>query len=220
MPDWLPAYQQRRSVLVDTSGFSAVDFFKLYFPDDAIQLICTETNRYAEQFFDGANELGPHSRFNKWFETSPTEISAMLAMQISMGICAKPTIAEYWNGFWLTKTDMSSIMTRNRYQLLQTFLHMCNNTERIERGAVGHNPLFKIQALLDLTEPLYQRYFQPARDISIDESMIKFKGRISFKQYMPAKPTKWGFKNFVLCDSKTGYALTAQALRWTCFFST
>ena len=27
------------------------------------------------------------------------------------------------------------------------------------------------------------------------------------RQYMPAKPTKWGFKNFVVSDSKTGYAL-------------
>ena len=27
------------------------------------------------------------------------------------------------------------------------------------------------------------------------------------RQYIPAKPTKWGFKNFVVSDSKTGYAL-------------
>ena len=27
------------------------------------------------------------------------------------------------------------------------------------------------------------------------------------RHYMPAKPTKWGFKNFVVSDSKTGYAL-------------
>jgi hypothetical protein len=71
----------------------------------------------------------------------------------------------------------------------------------------GYNPLFKIQPLLDIIEPLCERYYQPGQSLSVDESMIKFKGRIYFRQYMPAKPTKWGFKKFVLCDSKTGYAL-------------
>ena len=41
--------------------------------------------------------------------------------------------------------------------------------------------------------------------MSIDESMIGFKGRLSFLQYMPKKPTKWGMKAYVLADSKTGY---------------
>jgi hypothetical protein len=37
--------------------------------------------------------------------------------------------------------------------------------------------------------------------------MIKFKGRIFFRQYLPAKPTKWGIKTFALCESNTGYGL-------------
>ena len=35
--------------------------------------------------------------------------------------------------------------------------------------------------------------------------MVKFKGRLSFRQYMPAKPTKWGVKLWSLCESTTGY---------------
>ena len=42
--------------------------------------------------------------------------------------------------------------------------------------------------------------------MSLDESMTGFKGGITFKQYMPKKPTKWGLKAFVLADSATGYA--------------
>ena len=44
-------------------------------------------------------------------------------------------------------------------------------------------------------------------ELSIDESMIKFKGRIFFRQYLPAKPTKWDIKTFALCESNTGYGL-------------
>ena len=43
--------------------------------------------------------------------------------------------------------------------------------------------------------------------MAIDEGMIGYKGRLSFKQYMPAKPTKYGIKLFAICDSVTGYCL-------------
>ena len=35
--------------------------------------------------------------------------------------------------------------------------------------------------------------------------MIKFKGRLGFHQYLPAKPTKWGIKLWALCEAITGY---------------
>ena len=43
------------------------------------------------------------------------------------------------------------------------------------------------------------------KELSIDESMVSFKGGLIFKQYAPKKPTKWGMKAFVLADSQTGY---------------
>ena len=35
--------------------------------------------------------------------------------------------------------------------------------------------------------------------------MVKFKGRSSFKQYLPAKPIKRGYKIWCICDSVTAY---------------
>ena len=49
--------------------------------------------------------------------------------------------------------------------------------------------------------------FIPGTHLSIDEGMIKYNGRISFKKYMPMKPIKRGFKFFSICDSITGYCL-------------
>lgn len=34
---------------------------------------------------------------------------------------------------------------------------------------------------------------------------MKFKGRLTLKQYMPKKPIKRGFKIWARCDSATGY---------------
>ena len=47
--------------------------------------------------------------------------------------------------------------------------------------------------------------YQPSNNISIDERMVRNKGRYAFRQYIKDKPTKWGMKFWVLADSLTGY---------------
>jgi len=37
--------------------------------------------------------------------------------------------------------------------------------------------------------------------------MIAFKGRLSFRQYMPAKPTKYGIKVWIAADAKNGFVV-------------
>lgn len=37
--------------------------------------------------------------------------------------------------------------------------------------------------------------------------MIGFKGSHTLKQYLPMKPTKWGFKTYLLYESSTGYTV-------------
>lgn len=42
--------------------------------------------------------------------------------------------------------------------------------------------------------------YHPKQHISVDERMVATKVRLAIKQYMKAKPTKWGLKFFVLAD--------------------
>ena len=51
----------------------------------------------------------------------------------------------------------------------------------------------------------FQKHFKLGTNVSIDESMIKFKGKSSLKQYLPSKPIKRGYKVWCLADSLTGY---------------
>ncbi|KAJ8926259.1 hypothetical protein NQ314_021380 [Rhamnusium bicolor] len=43
--------------------------------------------------------------------------------------------------------------------------------------------------------------------LSIDESLVLFKGRLAFRQYIPSKRHRFGIKLFMLCDSKTRVCL-------------
>ena len=39
----------------------------------------------------------------------------------------------------------------------------------------------------------------------MDEGLVKFNGRLSFKQYMPMKPDKFGIKVWMLADADNYY---------------
>jgi hypothetical protein len=47
--------------------------------------------------------------------------------------------------------------------------------------------------------------FHTQEEQTIDEGMIAFKGRLSFKQYLPAKPTKFGIKVWERASPYNGY---------------
>lgn len=54
----------------------------------------------------------------------------------------------------------------------------------------------------------YISSYNSNKKLCVDESMLKFKGCLFFKQYLPSKPsTKWSIKIWSLCDSRTGFLL-------------
>ena len=85
------------------------------------------------------------------------------------------------------------------------FLHLNDSATQPQRGDPGYDKLYKVRPFLDIILENFKRHFQPFQHISIDESMISFKGRLCFIQYLPNKPHKWGIKAWVLADAKTGY---------------
>ncbi|KAK2704603.1 hypothetical protein QYM36_016860 [Artemia franciscana] len=58
-----------------------------------------------------------------------------------------------------------------------------------------------IRPLLDKLSPSFQRTYKPTREQAVNESKVKFKECIDFKQYMPMKPIKQGDKIWVREDT-------------------
>ena len=94
----------------------------------------------------------------------------------------------------------------DRFSLIMKFLHLADNKKYIPKGQPGHDPLFKIQSLLEPLITNFQQSYTLHHEVSVDEAVVGFKGRLSFIQYLPNKPTKWGMKSYVLAASSTGYA--------------
>ena len=72
-------------------------------------------------------------------------------------------------------------------------------------GSPSHDKIYKIRPLLECITQAFRSVYTPRQNLSIDETIISFKGRLSWIQYMPKKPHKWGIKAWALADSSNGY---------------
>lgn len=87
-----------------------------------------------------------------------------------------------------------STMTRNRFEQLLAHIHLANN-----ETADDSNRLYKIDTFIQYFNRRCQEIYRPGKKICIDESLIPFRGRIIFRQYIPNKRHRYGIKIFKLC---------------------
>ena len=85
------------------------------------------------------------------------------------------------------------------------FLHLNDGEKQPARGHPSFDRLYKVRPFLEKLIRNFKEAYIPSQDLSVDESIIGFKGRLSWIQYLPKKPTKWGIKAWVLADGSNGY---------------
>ena len=190
-----------------SSGVSAGDCFGRFFTDEVWDLLVTETNRYANQ----CRAQSTSRTQRPWHDVTKEEMKAFVGMLMVMGICKLPRLELYWSTTHpLLTPDLKKVMTLLRFQQIWRFFHLNDSSQQVAYGQPGYDPLYKVRSLLDLVSPKLESEYHPHEQLCVDEAMIQFKGRLGFKQYMKAKPTKWGIKVFVLSDSTNGYVYRFQ----------
>ena len=96
-------------------------------------------------------------------------------------------------------------MSQRRFEIIMKFLHFSDAKKQPQRGHQDFDKLYKIRGFVEALVHNFQTTYIPEQNLSIDESIIGFKGRLSWIQYLPKKPTKWGMKAWVLAESCSGY---------------
>lgn len=187
-------------------------YFSNIFTDDIIQNIVHETNRYAtENVIRGRKGVKEYRNSKNWTETTITEIKAFIGCLIIMGIHKLPSLSCYWKSDpYLSVSAIQEVMTSKRFKKLLENLHLNNNSSALPRGDQNHDKLHKLRPLIDNLNSNILKHYDHSSFLSVDESMIPFKGRSNLKQYMPQKPIKRGYKVWCLADSVTGYILNFE----------
>lgn len=174
-----------------------LEAFQLFMSEDLFQLIVTETNRYAESVIRNMPNISRSSRMSKWTDTNLEEMGRFFGITIWMGLCKRSILAKYWSTDPLYKNMVSKTMSRNRFEIILRMLHFSDNSL-----AKSNDRQAKIRPLLFVLEQNFQSVYTLGPEIVIDETMVPWRGRLLFKQYIPGKKHKYGVKLFKICNPK------------------
>ena len=96
------------------------------------------------------------------------------------------------------------LSSRDRFFELKKYIYFYD-PEHVLTEEEKKDPLYRVRHFYDTVVQKFNAMFNCGREISVDEAMIPFKGRLSIKVCMPDEPVEFGVKLFMLCDFKTGY---------------
>ena len=94
----------------------------------------------------------------------------------------------------------SNNVWRRIYHILRC-LHFHDNVE------IVNHPLVKIKSVIGHVQSKFSAVLTPGKNLCIDESLLLWKGRLRFKQYIPLKRNRFGIKLYMIVDCETGFVL-------------
>ena len=178
-----------------------VEYFRIFFDGELVSDIKNHTNAYADELIAKGTKT---KTLAGWVRTTTNEIYSFLAIIILMGVVVKKSIKDYWSCRPIVKTPFfGEVFSRKRFLELLRVLHFTS-------ASVVHDSadrLRKIRPIMSFLQSRFSEVFLPSRNLCIDESLLLWKGRLLFKQYIPNKRNRFGIKLFVLCDCQTRYIL-------------
>lgn len=147
--------------------------------------LVVETNRYALQ-----------DKNNHTFQITESEMRNFVGLLLLSGYNIRLNIRDYWSkSFDLECKAFAECMSRSRFLHIKSFLHVAN-TE-----SLGKNKMAKITPFYEVLNESLRTFGVLHENLSIDESMVPYFGRHSCKQFIRAKPIRFGYKLWVIASS-------------------
>lgn len=181
--------QSENRVKEDLKDLSPVQIFEKLFDDEVCQLIVNFSNLYASQ----------NNRHT--FSLTVAELKTFFGILILSGYHKLPREGMYWSLDEDIGVDVvSKAMSRNRFREIKRNLHLVDNNDAPNTT----DKMFKVRKLADMLMKKFCQWNVFHELISVDESMVKYFGHHSAKQFIRGKPVRFGYKNWVAASS-SGY---------------
>jgi hypothetical protein len=178
---------------------SALDFFARCFPAEAIALLVTHTNRAAEM----RRQSRVSARASEaWRAVDEQEMRALIGTVLLMSSAPMDDIHRFWStrfGY----APVQRVWSRDRF--LDIYGVLSAGEEGAATGTTADRTA-AVRELFELTNRAYASSAAAGAIVTIDESMIAFRGDHEAVMMMPAKPIKIGFKAWSLA-TPSGYIL-------------
>ncbi|PAA73384.1 hypothetical protein BOX15_Mlig019614g1 [Macrostomum lignano] len=179
-------------------------FLGLFLSDSLFEDLAMWTNRRAWAAIHSLDADDLPVSFLQWNECSANEVKKLIGMYLYMGSNKKTEMNDYWSTGSYHSTpyfQAPEALSRDRFKQLLGFLRFYDCLEDPTPG----DPLYKIRPFLNNLRDTCVNIYRPDEEISVDESLVLYKGRLGFKQYIPTKRARYGIKVYCACESETGY---------------
>ena len=145
-------------------------------------------------------------------QTDRAEMLTLLAVLILIGIINKPRLTMCWSKDSIHATPIfNQVMRRDRFLLLLLrFLHFADNAQ-YNPADPDRDKLYKLRSIINMIKDRCCRVYSPGKCLSSNESLVLFKGSLSFKQYISSKRARFGIKLYHLC--------TSNGIFWTSLYT-
>ena len=167
------------------AGLTVWSSFELVF-DDIIELLIEQTIIYGTRDKNKAN-----------FSVSKEEMSNFIGLLFLSGYNIRKSQKDYWSiDPDLGCSTFRETMSRNRFDEIKSCFHAADNN-----SLAPDTRMAKVKPLYDLVNEKLLQFDVVHESLSIDEAMVPYYGRHSCKQFIKAKPIRFGFKIWVLASA-------------------
>lgn len=178
-------------------------FFELFFDEKLMDIIVEQTNKYHNSIPVRCRDSNKRKHQKAWEAVDRKEMYVFLATFMLMSAVKKSKMQEYWSKDPLIETPIfRKIIPRDRFLAILRALHFNDNEKQI-----SGDRLYKIRPVMELLKERFSLYINAYKNLAIDESLMLWKGRLCFKQFIASKRHRFGVKLFILCDCETGAIL-------------
>ncbi|KAJ8710273.1 hypothetical protein PYW07_009639 [Mythimna separata] len=184
----------------EVAGVNPIDYFNFFFSEDFLSMICTETNAQAQRLLnnrpsrEGPGRRKDFSRITGWKPIIVPELKIFLGLLFHMGTIQLSRLQDYWKKDRLFSMPIfGQQMSRNRFLLIMRCLHFTSEEE-------SEDPLFKVRSIIDYFNNKMTECYYPGKELSLDESMVLWRGRLAFCQFIKNKRHKYGIKLYMLTE--------------------
>jgi hypothetical protein len=189
------------NIFTGRSGFrkglnpqSRKEAFEVFF-ENCIDCAIHNTNKFGERV---SREKG-----KKWCKVDSDEMCAFIGLHLLAGAykAAHRHTEELWSqsdGHPLYRATMSY----TRWKQIKSALRFDDKRRRD-----SNDPLAPARTLVELFNRNLQHNYEPGINLTVDEQLIEFHGRVKFRRYIPTKPGKYGLLVYWITEAESSFPL-------------
>jgi hypothetical protein len=149
--------------------------FMLFFTPEVIKKITAETNAYAKEKI-ASKTVSRFSIWHEWYDVVEEEMLAFLGLIINVGVIHLPDVKDYWSQQFVCRVPFfGEVFTGKSFLQIFWMLHL--ETVFTSDDSLRTRTQ-KVSNFLKYIGARFREHFIPGQNLSVDESVVDFKGKI------------------------------------------